>query len=150
MIVIINPNSTVSMTEAMLETARAALSQGVSSAVPPADPKTQILGWTSHEGRPSIQGPEDGAASTPPLLRLVKKASDSGASAIIIGCADDTGLTEARQIAACPVIGIGQAALPPVFGQPARRRNTPPALVLCSTVRHCTDQLHADGVLVDQ
>ncbi len=30
--------------------------------------------------------------------------------AIIIGCFDDTGLAEARAIAGCPVIGIGQAA----------------------------------------
>jgi allantoin racemase len=41
---------------------------------------------------------------------LVKRASDQGARAIIIGCFDDTGLDEARNIAACPVVGIGQAA----------------------------------------
>lgn len=98
MIVIINPNSTVSMTDAMLATARQTA------------PDTVIKGWTSHEGRPAIQGPEDGEASVPPLLVLVQKASDHGATAIIIGCFDDTGLEEARNIAACPVVGIGQAA----------------------------------------
>jgi allantoin racemase len=40
----------------------------------------------------------------------VAKASTKGASAIIIGCFDDTALGEARKIAGCPVIGIGQAA----------------------------------------
>ncbi len=98
MIVIINPNSTVSMTEAMLVTARKA------------SPDARIEAWTSHDGPPAIQGPEDGAASVPPLLKLVAKASDQGARVIIIGCFDDTGLEEARGVATCPVIGIGQAA----------------------------------------
>lgn len=98
MIVLINPNSTVSMTTAMLETARRAV------------PAASISGWTSHDGPPAIQGPEDGAACVPALLELVEKASREGASAIIIGCADDTGLSQAREVAGCPVIGIGQAA----------------------------------------
>jgi allantoin racemase len=96
MIVLINPNSTEAMTQAMVETA---LKAGV-----------VLEGWTSVEGPAAIQGPEDGEACIPPLLALVRKASDAGASAIIIGCFDDTGLDAAREIANCPVIGIGQAA----------------------------------------
>lgn len=98
MIVIINPNSTVSMTDAMLETARNAL------------PECDILGWTSLDGPPAIQGAIDGAAAVPPLLKLVEQANDHGATAIIIGCFDDTGLSRARDLSNCPVIGIGQAA----------------------------------------
>lgn len=98
MIIIINPNSTVSMTEAMLATAQNA------------SPQTQIQAWTSHDGPPAIQGPADHKFCIPPLLKLVAKASEQKAQAIIIGCSDDTGLDEARAIAACPVIGIGQAA----------------------------------------
>lgn len=98
MIVLINPNSTVSMTQAMLRTARNAV------------PDAYFEGWTSRYGPPAIEGRDDGAAATPPLLKLVQKASDAGAKAIIIGCFDDTGLEEACAIAACPVIGIGQAA----------------------------------------
>lgn len=98
MIVIINPNSTVSMTEAMLATAQKA------------SPQTQIEAWTSHDGPPAIQGPTDHTLCIPPLLKLVAKATDQRARAIIIGCSDDTGLAEARAIADCPVIGIGQAA----------------------------------------
>ncbi len=96
MIVLINPNSTEAMTQAMVETA---LKAGV-----------VLEGWTSLEGPAAIQGPEDGDACIPPLLALVRKASDAGVSAIIIGCFDDTGLDAAREIATCPVIGIGQAA----------------------------------------
>lgn len=98
MIVILNPNSTVSMTKAMLATAQDTC------------PDMQIEAWTSHDGPPAIQGPEDGEACVPPLLKLVAKASDQGARVIIIGCFDDTGLAEARAVTTCPVIGIGQAA----------------------------------------
>ena len=96
MIVLINPNSTKAMTQAMVETASKV---GV-----------KLIGWTSLEGPAAIQGPEDGAACIPALLTLVRKASDAGAKTIIIGCFDDTGLDAARNIASCPVIGIGQAA----------------------------------------
>ena len=96
MIVLINPNSTKAMTQAMVETASKV---GV-----------KLIGWTSLEGPAAIQGPEDGAACIPPLLTLVRKAADAGAKTIIIGCFDDTGLDAARNIASCPVIGIGQAA----------------------------------------
>lgn len=98
MIILINPNSTQAMTQAMLATARQTV------------PTAHFEGWTSHDGPPAIQGAEDGDAATEPLLRLVRQASDEGASAIIIGCFDDTALSRARALAACPVIGIGQAA----------------------------------------
>jgi len=98
MIVLINPNSTASMTQAMVQTARDAA------------PHATFEGWTSQEGPAAIQGRDDGEAATAPLLKLVAKASDAGATAIIIGCFDDTALEAARAISNCPVIGIGQAA----------------------------------------
>lgn len=106
MIVIINPNSTVSMTDAMVETAHKAV------------PSAEVVGWTSVDGPPAIQGEKDGDAAIPHLLTLVKKAEEAGAKAIIIGCFDDTGLSAARALATCPVIGIGQAAyhLASIFG----------------------------------
>jgi allantoin racemase len=107
MIVIINPNSTHSMTTAMVATAHKVA------------PEAQVVGWTSAGGPPAIQGEQDGNAAIPPLLELVKKADEVGARAIIIGCFDDTGLHDARALATCPVIGIGQAAyhLASLFGQ---------------------------------
>ncbi len=97
-IIIINPNSTGSMTTAMLAQARASA------------PGLIFEGWTSHNGPPSIQGPTDGDVATPPLLDLVDQASRSGADGIIIGCFDDTALEEASEHANCPIIGIGQAS----------------------------------------
>jgi len=97
-VVVINPNSTVAMTEAMLEVAQTAL------------PGVPCKGWTSHNGPPSIQGAEDGARAEAPLLELVRDAEAQGAKGIIIGCFDDTALAQAANLASCPVIGIGQAA----------------------------------------
>lgn len=97
-LVIINPNSTEAMTEGMLEVAHALV------------PDQVVEGWTSKEGPPAIQGPEDGAVAVPPLLELVAEADRLGATGIIIGCFDDTGLAEAAPLARCPVLGIGQAA----------------------------------------
>ncbi|NDR57737.1 aspartate/glutamate racemase family protein [Aliiruegeria sabulilitoris] len=96
-VLIINPNSTASMTQSMVDAARVA------------EPDIDVLGWTSHDGPPAIQGPEDGAAAVPPLLDLVGSVGPE-IDCVIIGCFDDTGLDEARRIASCPVIGIGQAA----------------------------------------
>ena len=75
-----------------------------------ATPDLEFIGWTSHNGPSVIEGPEDGAASIPPLLTLVQKASDARADAIIIACFDDTDLKKTKEIALCPVIGIGQAS----------------------------------------
>ncbi|MEX0367078.1 MAG: aspartate/glutamate racemase family protein [Ruegeria sp.] len=97
-IVIINPNSTASMTDAMRQMAEQAA------------PDLDFAGWTSHAGPPAIQGAEDGEAATAPLLDLVAQADAQGAGGIIIGCFDDTALARAAALASCPVIGIGQAA----------------------------------------
>lgn len=94
----VNPNSTDSMTETVVRAARAA------------SPDLDIEGLTSHGGPPAIQGPADGAAAVPPLLRIVDRLGAEGATGIAIACFDDTGLTEAARRAPCPVVGIGQAA----------------------------------------
>lgn len=96
--VMINPNSTQSMTDAMLSEAQAAV------------PGPVFSGATSHDGPPSIQGPRDGDKATPPLLDLVDEIARAGADGIIIGCFDDTALQSPAARVSCPVIGIGQAA----------------------------------------
>ncbi len=67
-------------------------------------------GWTSHDGPTAIQGPEDGAMATPPLLALIDQAKAQDADGIIIGCFDDTALCEAARRFDGPVLGIGQSA----------------------------------------
>ena len=73
-------------------------------------PSLEFEGWTSKLGPTAIQGAEDGAKATLPLLNLVRKANEKAFDGIIIGCFDDTALAEATSIASCPVIGIGQAS----------------------------------------
>lgn len=97
-LLIINPNSTASMTDSMLDAARRAA------------PALEIEGWTSVLGPPAIQGAADGEAAAAPLLHLMDKAAEQGAGGVIIGCFDDTALEDATRRTGAPVIGIGQAA----------------------------------------
>lgn len=95
---LINPNTTVSMTEKAVLAARAVAAAG-----------TEITGYTSLNGPAAIQGAEDGDASLPGLYAAVRKAVAEGTDAIIIACFDDTGLDEVRRISGLPVLGIGEA-----------------------------------------
>ncbi|MBR9764901.1 MAG: HyuE hydantoin racemase [Rhodobacteraceae bacterium] len=97
-IIYINPNSTVSMTEHVVEVARAAL------------PGAEILGMTNSDGPAAIQGAADGEAAVSGMLLRLREALEHGADAVVIACFDDTGLSEARAMASCPVLGIGQAS----------------------------------------
>lgn len=96
-LVVINPNSTVSMTEKAAAAARAAV------------PGAAVTGVTCHQSPPAIQGPEDDAICRPFVLAEVTKAAAAGADAIIIACFDDPALDQARASVAVPVIGIGEA-----------------------------------------
>jgi allantoin racemase len=97
-ILILNPNATEAMTDSMLVAARAAL------------PEAEITGWTNHDGPPAIQGPEDGEAAVAGVLALLPAARAEGFQAIVLACFDDTGLSQIRHAASCPVLGIGEAA----------------------------------------
>lgn len=102
-ITFINPNSTVSMTDKVQQAAQA---------VAPANVIVEAI--TSSTGPASIQGPEDGEAAIPGLLKELSAATAAGngsvSDAFIIACFDDTGIEQARQLTDKPVIGIGQAA----------------------------------------
>lgn len=95
---VINPNATVSMTAKIAAAAQAAV------------PGAVIDGRTCAGSPPAIQGPADGEAALPHLLAEVRAAVADGAEACIIACFDDTGLMQARELVAVPVLGIGEAA----------------------------------------
>lgn len=96
-IVVINPNSTVSMTQKAVVAAQAAA------------PAATVVGVTCHRSPPAIQGPEDGAICRPFVLDEVSLAAAQGADAIIIACFDDPALFAARARVSVPVLGIGEA-----------------------------------------
>ena len=106
-ILIVNPNTTASMTATIAAAARAV-----------AAPGTEISAVTSSMGPASIEGFYDEAFAVPGAIAALLAAPDSDAG--IIACFDDTGLDAARSIARFPVVGICEAALVSA-GQIAKR-----------------------------
>src|SRR3984893_15069183 len=98
-ILIVNPNTTASMTATIATAARAV-----------AAPGTEISAVTSAMGPASIEGFYDEAFAVPGLIQALLQASDADAG--IIACFDDTGLDAARSMARFPVVGIcGEGAV---------------------------------------
>jgi allantoin racemase len=99
-ILVINPNSTASMTAAIGAAARRA-----------AAPGTAISAVNPPEGPAAIQGPEDGAAALPGLFAVVEREvlQAHSCDAVVIACFDDTGLAELKARSPVPVVGIGEA-----------------------------------------
>jgi allantoin racemase len=98
-LLVVNPNTTASMTAKIGAAARAV-----------AAPGTEILAVNPDAGPVSIEGFYDEAFSVPGLLREIAKGEAMGVAGHVIACFDDTGLEAARSLASAPVIGIGEAA----------------------------------------
>ncbi|PCI02653.1 MAG: Asp/Glu/hydantoin racemase [Hyphomicrobiales bacterium] len=100
-ILIINPNSTASMTSSIAEAAEKI-----------AAPGTVITATNPADGPASIQGPQDGDDAWPGLLRVFEDRLAPGHpyDAVIIACFDDTGLLDLKSRTSIPVLGIGEAA----------------------------------------
>ena len=95
-ILVVNPNTTASMTAKI-----AAAAQRVAA------PGTDIVALTSPHGPASIEGYYDEAMSLAGLLQAVREATEF--DAVIIACFDDTGLDALRCLTDKPVVGIGEA-----------------------------------------
>src|SRR3954471_23853895 len=106
-ILIVNPNTTASMTKTIGDAARAVAAAG-----------TEISAVTSAMGPVSIEGFYDEAFAIPGLIQALASVPDADAG--IIACFDDTGLDAARSAARFPVVGICEAALV-TAGQLAKR-----------------------------
>jgi len=92
-ILVINPNTTVAMTEQIGRAARAAAASG-----------TEIIAVNPMDGPVSIEGYSDEAFSVPGLLAEIAKGDATGFPHIA------TGLEAAHSVSFAPVIGIGEAA----------------------------------------
>ncbi|HBF32069.1 aspartate/glutamate racemase family protein [Rhizobium sp.] len=99
-ILLVNPNTTASMTATAADAARRVVASG-----------TDILARTSTMGPESIEGYYDEAMAIPGLLQQIAVGEKDGADAAIIACFDDTGLDAARALANIPVIGLCEAAV---------------------------------------
>lgn len=93
---IVNPNSTVGMTDRIGMEARQHLPRDI-----------RLTTATNPTGPASIQGEQDGHVAEPGTVSLML---DNDFDAAIIGCFDDTGLATIAGSKDCPVIGLGKAA----------------------------------------
>ena len=96
-IAIINPNTTVSMTNGLRVTVERV-----------APPGFELLVTQPNTGVASIEGFSDGIKASHALLELTEQIQADG---WLVACADDTGVDALREICAGPVMGIGQAAM---------------------------------------
>lgn len=99
-ILVINPNTTASMTDNIHQ-----------SAVAVAAPTSHIETVNPESGPVSIEGYYDEVYSVPGLLHEIRQGEARGCAGYVIACFDDTGLGAAREIARGPVVGIGEAAM---------------------------------------
>jgi allantoin racemase len=99
-VLVVNPNTTASMTDRIAATARTITASG-----------TVIDAVTSPMGPESIEGYYDEAFAVPGLIRSVIEGEQAGADGAVIACFDDTGLDAARSAVAIPVVGICEAAI---------------------------------------
>jgi allantoin racemase len=99
-IMVINPNTTASMTAKIGEAARAVAAQG-----------TEIIATNPDRGPVSIEGHYDEAVSAVALLDEIRKGEAEGVDGYVIACFGDPGLLAARELARGPVLGIAEAAM---------------------------------------
>lgn len=97
---VINPNTSLAMTETIGAAARAVAGAG-----------TEILAVCPSQGVPSIEGHFDEAIAAIGVLEHIKMGREQGVSGHVIACFGDPGLLAARELAQGPVIGIAEAAM---------------------------------------
>ena len=97
---VINPNTSLGMTETIGAAARSA-----------AAPGTEILAVCPDDGVPSIEGHFDEAIATIGVLEQIHAGRQQGVDGHVIACFGDPGLLAARELAQGPVIGIAEAAM---------------------------------------
>ncbi|WP_413731456.1 aspartate/glutamate racemase family protein [Sodalis sp. RH20] len=97
---LINPNTSVAMTERIQAAARRV-----------AAPGTDIVAVCPAEGVSSVEGHFDEAVATMGVLQRVKQGREQGMNGHVIACFGDPGLLAARELAGAPVVGIAEAAM---------------------------------------
>ena len=99
-ILVVNPNTTASMTAKIGAAARSV-----------AAPGTEIEAVNPTMGPVSIEGFYDEAFCVPGLITEIMAGEKRGAQAVVVACFDDPGIDAARTVTAMPVIGICEAAM---------------------------------------
>jgi allantoin racemase len=97
-ILVVNPNTTASMTATI-----GACAQAVTTA--------DVLAVNPVMGPVSIESHYDEALAVPGLLTEIEHGERAGVDGFVIACFGDPGLDAAREIATGPVVGIAEAAM---------------------------------------
>lgn len=98
-LLLINPNSTASMTDGIAGAARAVAASG-----------THIVAVQPSFGPASIEGHYDDVFAAAGVLEQLRAAPARDADAVVIACFGDPGLDAAREASAAPVVGCAEAA----------------------------------------
>lgn len=131
-ILVVNPNTTESMTALIQDCARAVAGPGVVvDAVNPA------------QGPASLESHYDEAVATPHLLAEIEAGAAAGYDGFVIACFGDPGLLAARELVGGPVVGIAEAAMRSA-GYLARRFSV--VTTLERVLGHTWDIAHQYGV----
>lgn len=103
-LLLVNPNTTASMTAAIAASAAAV-----------AAPGTVVEAVNPKHGPPSIENEHDERLCVPGLLAEIAAAEarsdDQRPDAYVVACFGDPGLDAARELVTAPVLGIAQAAM---------------------------------------
>jgi len=97
---VINPNTTLSMTEKIGTAARGC-----------ANPGTEIVAVSPAQGPRSIETQYDEAVAVIGVLDEIAAGDAAGFDGYVIACFGDPGLPAAREMAHAPVVGIAEAAM---------------------------------------
>ena len=97
---VINPNTTLSMTEKIRAAATAV-----------AGPGTEIVAVSPAKGPRSIETQYDEAVSVIGVLDEIAKGEALGFDGYVIACFGDPGLFAARELTRAPVVGIAESAM---------------------------------------
>ena len=96
---VINPNTTLEMTEGIGEAARSVAAAG-----------TEIVAVSPEFGPESIESYYDEQVAACGVLDEVRKGEAEGVDAYVIACYGDPGLHAAREMTEKPVVGIAEAS----------------------------------------
>ena len=99
-ILVVNPNTTISMTEKIGAAARSVAAS-----------ETEILAVSPDKGPVSIEGHYDEAYCVPGVVERVLQGAAEGHDGFVLACFDDPGLHSCRTAVAEPVVGICEAAM---------------------------------------
>ena len=99
-ILVINPNSSVSVTDD--------ISAALDSLRMHGGPEIDCV--TLEQGPPAVESQADVESVVEPLCALVRRAGHE-IGAVVIACYSDPGLHAVRELATCPVFGIAESAM---------------------------------------